>query len=180
MRYVNGTSDSVIVFGGADCRRDTMKAIEGYVDSDYAGCLDSRKSITGYVFTVFGSAVSWKGSLQKVVALSTTEAEYIALTEAVKESLWLRGLAGELRLQDEKITVFCDSQSAIHLTRHQAHHERTKHVDIRYHFIRDILDKEQAEVLKVETEDNPADMITKVLPGNKFEYCLKLINHDRF
>ena len=179
-RYLVGTADRALVFGGADFRRDFSEAIEGYVDSDYAGCLDSRKSITGFVFTAYGTAVSWKGNLQGVVALSTTEAEYIALTEAVKEAMWLRGIAEELRVQTEGITIYCDNQSAIHLTRHQAHHERTKHVDVRFHFIRDVLEKHQAEVEKVGTEDNPADMITKVLPGNKFDYCLKLINHIRW
>jgi len=79
--------------------------------------LDTRKSLTCYVFTAFGTAISRKASLQKVVALSTTEAEYIVLTEAIKEALWLRGIARELKLQDHFITVHCDNQSAIHLSK---------------------------------------------------------------
>ena len=117
--------------------------------------------------------------MQKVVALSTTEAKYIAITEAVKESLWLNGITKELKLQEDAVTVYSDSQSAIHLPRHQALHERTKHVDVRFHFVRDVLAKHLVEVEKVETDDNPADMITKVLPGNKFSHYLELINHRR-
>ena len=89
----------------------------GYVDSDYAGDLDQRRSLTGYVFQINGCTVSWKSTLQQVVALSTTEAEYIALTEAIKEALWLKGLLGELGFQQDSVEVLCDSQSAIHLSK---------------------------------------------------------------
>jgi len=146
------------------------------VDSNYAGCLDTRKSITGYIFTAFGTAISWKASLQKVVALSRTEAEYIALTEVVKEALWLRGIARELKLQDHAITVHCDNQSAIHLSKNQVYHERTKHVDVKLHFVRETIAEGAMLVKKVSTEHNPYDMITKVLPSSKFFYCLDLIN----
>ncbi|XP_058782988.1 uncharacterized protein LOC131657627 [Vicia villosa] len=128
LRYINGSLNRVLIYGGA-LGEDGKAVIEGYVDSDYAGCMDSRKSISGYVFTMFGTAISWKATLQKVVALSTTEAEYIALTEAVKEALWLEGFAKELKLQGRGITVKCDSQSAIHLSKNSAYHERTKHID---------------------------------------------------
>ncbi|PON38935.1 hypothetical protein PanWU01x14_308500 [Parasponia andersonii] len=82
-----------------------------------------QESLSQDVFTVYGTAVSWKACLQSVVALSTTEAEYIALTKAVREALWLRGLITDLRLKQGSLTVFCESQSAIHLTRHQVLHE---------------------------------------------------------
>ncbi|CAL9112903.1 unnamed protein product, partial [Musa textilis] len=90
LRYLKGTSDACLEFGK---NHDTLI---GFVDSDYAADLDKRRSLTGYVFCVGGCAVSWKASLQPVVALSTTEAEYIAVTEAIKEVLWLRGLFSEL------------------------------------------------------------------------------------
>ena len=88
---------------------DIKAVIEGYVNSDYAGCMDSRKSISEYVFTLFRTTISWKATLQKVVALSTIEAEYVALTEAVKEALWLKGFFKEMKLQGQVITVSCDS-----------------------------------------------------------------------
>ena len=90
---------------------------------------------------MFGTAISWKATLQKVVALSKTEVEYIALTEAVKEALWLEGFAKELKLQGRSITVKCDSQSAIHLSKNSAYHERTKHIDVRLHFVRGVIER---------------------------------------
>ena len=98
--------------------------------------LDRRKSLTGYYFTLFGNVISWKSSLQFVVALSTTEAEFMALTEATKEALCLQGLIGKFGVKQATVPVFSDSQSAIHLSKNQDVHERTKHIDIRLHFIR--------------------------------------------
>lgn len=137
--------------------------------------MDKRRSLTGYVFTLSGSVISWKATLQSVVALSTTEAEYMAITEAVKEAIWLQGLVSDLGLDQKKTLVFCDSQSAIHLTKNQMFHERTKHIDVRHHFIRDIVSKGVVDVKKVSTHDNPADMMTKAVPTNKFRHCLDLI-----
>jgi hypothetical protein len=104
------------------------------VDSDYAGDLYKR-SLIGYVFTIGGCAVRWKASLQATVALSTTEVECMAISEARKEAIWLRGLSNELCGDSSCTTIFCDSQSAICLTKDQMFHERTNHIDIRYHFI---------------------------------------------
>ncbi|KZV44851.1 Aspartyl-tRNA synthetase [Dorcoceras hygrometricum] len=150
--------------------------ITGYVDSDYAGNVDTRKSTTGYVFTSNGTAVSWKAMLQPVVALSTTEAEYIAATEAVKEAIWMKGFMRDLGCEQKTLTVFCDSQSAVHLTKHQVFHERSKHIDVRLHFIREVIEVGEVSVKKISTQHNPADMCTKVLPVDKFGYCLDLIN----
>ena len=148
----------------------------GYVDSDYAGDLDKRRSLTGYVFTLFGCTISWKATLQPVVALSTTEAEFIAATEAVKEALWLQGIIGELGVKQEKVIVYCDNQSTIHLTKNQMYHERTKHIDIKLHYIRDVVSQGKVSVEKIHTDDNPVDMITKPVSGIKFDKCLNLIN----
>ena len=127
LRYLRGTTKEGLLYGTV---QDDQTCVVGFVDSDYAGDLDNRRSLTGYVFQVFGCTVSWKASLQHVVALSTTEAEYIAITEAVKEAMWLMGLIRELGVQQKSVTVYCDSQSAIHLTKNQMFHERTKHIDI--------------------------------------------------
>ena len=101
------------------------------------------------MFTAFDIAISWKASLQKVVALSTTEVEYIALTEAVKESLWLEGITKELKIQNEVITVHCDNQSAIDLSRNFVHHERTKHIDIKLHFVREFIGQASIQYLSL-------------------------------
>ncbi|KAH7550154.1 hypothetical protein JRO89_XS13G0144400 [Xanthoceras sorbifolium] len=136
MRYLRGTTDSCLEFGRSKGH------LVGYVDSDYAGDLDRRRSITGYVFTLGDTAISWKATLQSTVALSTTEAEYMAVVEAIKEAIWMRGLFGELSLDHKVIVVHCDSQSAIHLTKDQMFHERTKHIDVKYHFVRDIISQD--------------------------------------
>jgi hypothetical protein len=102
------------------------------VDSDFDADLDKRRSLTGYVFTG-GCAVSWKTALQPVVAQSTTAEEYMAIAEACKESVWLKGLYAELCGDYLCINLFCDSQSAIYLTKDQMFHERTKSIDIKYH-----------------------------------------------
>ncbi|KAG8474589.1 hypothetical protein CXB51_031229 [Gossypium anomalum] len=169
LRYLRGTTDVCLQFGRIE------DGVIGYVDADFGGDLDRRRSLTGYVFTIGGCAISWKATLQTTVALSTTEAEYMAITEACKEAIWLKGLFSELNEDLQISTVFCDSQSAIFLTKDQMFHERTKHIDVRYHFVRDIIARGDIVVSKISTHENPADMMTKSLPITKFEHCLDLV-----
>ncbi|KAH9799312.1 hypothetical protein KPL71_000313 [Citrus sinensis] len=172
LRYLKGTSDHGLLFGkvnGATCE------VAGFVDSDFAGDLDRRISITGFVFTMCGGVVSWKASLQSVVALSTTEAEYIALTEAIKEAIWLKGLVSELGFKQETVTISCDSSSAIQLSKNPKYHERTKHIDVRLHFIREEISSDMVSVDKIPSKVNPADMFTKPLPAVKFMSSLNSI-----
>ncbi|GJW06494.1 hypothetical protein Tco_1568917 [Tanacetum coccineum] len=159
----------------SDTDRGNHVDVTGFVDSDYAKDPDKGRSITGYAFLVQGCVVSWKATLQHVVALSTTEAEYMALTEAVKEAIWLRGLLEELGVKLNTVAVNCDNQGAIHLSRNHVFHERTKHINVRYHFIREVLEAKTVKVLKVGTEHNAADALTKVVPGRKLQHCLKLL-----
>ncbi|GJR57579.1 retrovirus-related pol polyprotein from transposon TNT 1-94 [Tanacetum coccineum] len=148
----------------------------GFVDSDYAKDPDKGRFITGYAFLLQGCVVSWKETLQHVVALSTTEAEYMALTEAVKEAIWLRGLLEELGVELNTVAVNCDNQGAIHLLPNHVFHERTKHMNVRYHFIREVLEAKTVKVLKVGTEHNVVDALTKVVLGLKLRHCLELLN----
>lgn len=141
LRYIKGSTDLKLMF----TRSNNMK-VQGYCDSDFAADLDRRRSISGYVFTIGGNVVSWKSSLQQVVALSTTEAEYIALTEAVKEAIWLRGLLKDFGFKQEAASVWCDSQSALCLAKKSVFHERTKHVAVKYNFIRNIIAAKEVEV----------------------------------
>lgn len=168
-RYLRGIANVCLQFGKS---RDGLVR---YVDSDFAGDSDKRRSLTGYVFTIGGCAVSWKASLQATVALSTTEAEYMAISEACKEAVWLRGLFTELCGSASCTTIFCDSHSAIYLTKDQMFHERTKHIDVRYHFIRGVIAEGDVKVSKINTHDNPTDMMTKQVPANKFELCSGLV-----
>lgn len=170
LRYVKGSSELNLVF-----TRSKDFRIQGYCDSDFAGDLDKKRSISGYVFTVGGNTISWKSGLQPVVALSTTEAEYIALSEAVKEAIWIKGLLNDMGFKQETATVWCDSQSAICLSKNNTFHERTKHVAVKYHFIRDVIEDGEVEVNKIHTSRNPADILTKTIPVNKFVAALDLL-----
>ncbi|GKV22644.1 hypothetical protein SLEP1_g32496 [Rubroshorea leprosula] len=156
--YLQGTTDVGLVY---DRSANPSGNVVGFVDSDFAGDLDKRRSTTGYVFTLSGCAISWKATLQSTVALSTTEAEYMAITEAVKEALWLKGLVSDLRVEQNEMMVFCDSQSAIHLTKNTMYHERTKHIQVRYHFVREVISNGDVLVEKISTDQNPANMMTK-------------------
>lgn len=110
-----------------------------------------------------------------MVALSTTEAEYIATTEGVKEAMWFRGFIKDLGCDQKTIVVHCDNQSAVHLSKHQVFHERSKHIDVKLHFVRDVIESGVVQVKKISTEHNPADVFTKVLPISKFNHCLDLV-----
>lgn len=172
MRYLKGSSTCGLLYGKT--KSDKIEVM-GFVDSDFAGDLDKRKSTSGYMFVLNSCLISWKSSLQSVVALSSTEAEFIATTEAVKEAMWLRGLLNELWLNQKTVQVFCDNQSAIHLVKNQMYHERTKHIDVKLQFIRDEVGKGTVVVSKIHTSVNPADALTKSLPTAKFEFCVNLM-----
>ena len=170
LRYIKGTVNTRLSY-----KKKGEFVIRGYTDSDYNGDLDQRRSTSGMVFTAGGNPISWRSSLQKVVALSTTKAEYIALSDAVKEGVWLKRFAEELGFPQDSVEIFCDSQSAIALSKNAVYHEKTKHVATKYHFIRDLIVAGEVQVLKIATEYNPADIFTKVLPVFKFREALRLL-----
>ena len=120
--------------------------------------------------------MSWKSSLQHVVALSTTEAEFMSLTAAVKESFWLRGILEDFGIKQDAVAIGCDNNSAICLAKHQVYHERSKHIYVRLHFIREEIEKGTVKVFRVDTKENPADMLTKPVPKNKLEICMRLVS----
>jgi hypothetical protein len=165
LRYLRGTTSHALCFGGSST------VLQGYSDSDMAGDRDSSRSTTGYVFTVGGTAVSWISKLQRVVALSTTEAEYVAITEASKEMIWLQMFMEELGKKQEDNRLYCDSQSAIHLAKNSAFHSKTKHIKQKYHFIRSVLEDGELKLEKIHTSQNPADMLTKVVTREKLSSC---------
>jgi ATP-binding cassette subfamily B (MDR/TAP) protein 1 len=162
---VRGTTEKCLTF-----RKDEFK-LEGYVDSDFAGEVDHRRSTTGYVFTFGSTAISWVSQLQKIVTISTTEAEYVAVTEASKELIWLQGLLTELGFEQEMNVLHSDSQSAINLAKNSAFHSRTKHIDLRYHFIRSLIEDGVLKLVKIARSKNPADMLTKPVTTKKLELC---------
>ncbi|KAF5781986.1 putative RNA-directed DNA polymerase [Helianthus annuus] len=167
-RYLRGSSKLGITFGNG------KPMLVGYTDSDLAGNKDNMKSTSGYLMTFAGGAVSWQSRLQKYVALSTTEAEYVAATEACKELLWLKRLMQELGFMQQRYVVLCDNQSAIHLAKNSMFHKRTKHIDVKYHWIRDALEDKLFELDKVHTDDNGSDMLTKSLAREKLKICCSI------
>ncbi|XP_042027180.1 secreted RxLR effector protein 161-like [Salvia splendens] len=173
LRYLIGTEKFGILYSNKG--GDEKEPLVGYCDSDYASNLDTRRSQTGYVFNLYGSAVCWKSFLQNVVALSSTEAEYIALTSAVKEGKWLLGLIAEFGVNQASVTIYCDNSGALCLAKNQMFHERSKHIDVRMHFIRDEVECGRVKLVKISTEHNPADMLTKPLSKEKFLYCCRLV-----
>lgn len=161
-RYLQGSKCLGLIF------RSNNKELEGYSDASYAPKIDKRKSTSGYVFMMAGGAITWKSNRQSVVALSTTEAEYIAMAGAVKESLWLNQLRRSLEGPRDPLTVWGDNQSAIKLAENEMVNDRSKHIDVRYHFLRDHVGREV--MLKYcPTQDMIADMLTKPLMKTQFK-----------
>jgi hypothetical protein len=165
LRYLQGTKDYRLTFG-----ENGRQGLEGFSDADGMS-LEDRRAISGYVFLIDGGAVSWSSRKQEIVSLSTTEAEYIALTYAAKEALWLRQFLSELFPSSplQPLTLHDDNQGAVALA--HAHigqfHARTKHIDIRYHFIRYAIEDNLIRVVYCPTENMVADMFTKPLPAAK-------------
>ena len=149
--------------------------MEGFVDASYADDLDTRRSTTGYLFCMYSGPVSWRSTLQPITALSTTEAEYIGITEEAKEALWLRRLVSEMGVKQCMVVLHSDSQSAIHLTQYPVYHARTKHIDVRYHKVKKLVEEGEVALVKVHTMKNQADALTKALPRDSFYSCMWLM-----
>lgn len=161
LRYVKGTTGRVLTYTGT---RLHQPLLIGYSDADYANSKDDRLSVTGYAFLFCGGAISWSSRRQKTVAQSTVEAEYMATAEAVKETMWWRSFLGELGHDISQPTpLFSDNQGSIQLAKNSDHHARTKHIDVKYHLIRQELIKRTVTLNHISTQHNIADVLTKGL-----------------
>ncbi len=140
-----------------------------YCDANWGGDLTDRISTTGMIVQLCGNTVSWNSKKQKTVALSSTESEYMALSSACQESVWCQAWLVEVLGIDPSITVYSDNQSAIALTRSDSFHNRTKHIDIRHHFVKDLIRRNTINLEWVSTNDQLADIMTKSLPRAKVE-----------
>ncbi|MCO5607594.1 hypothetical protein L7F22_061791 [Adiantum nelumboides] len=150
-------------------------SIVGYTDADFAGHLDRRRSTSGYLYTFAGGAISRFSRLQSCVMLSTTDAKYVAASESCKEAIWLTRLVGDLGIVEEIPVLHCDSQSAIQLAQNPVFHAKTKHVDVIYHFIKDVLEDKHLQFVKVHMDDNPIDLLTKSLSSELFAHLRELM-----
>jgi len=169
LRYLRGTTCLKI------CFRGDKPTLASYTDYDMGGDIDSRRFTSGYVIKFARGVVAWQSRLQKCVALSTTEAEFIVITEACKEFLWVKKFLQELSFVQDKYLLFYDSQSVILLGKNSTFHSRSKHIDVRYHWIHDALEARLPDLAKVHTNDNCADMMTKTLLRRKFETCCEIV-----
>jgi len=131
--------------------------------------------MTGYIFALNGTAVTWAGQRQSVVALSTCEAEYIAMAEAAKEALWLRTFLRELGFEGGPMPVRGDNQGALKLAESEEYHRRTKHIDVRFRFLRDVVENGSLHLEYVTTEDNVADALTRTFFRQRFERLRSLM-----
>lgn len=130
LRYVKGSVNLVMSF--SRCREE-QEMVTKYVDTDFVGITETMKSLNVYVFTLYATSVSWKPMLHPVVALSTTEAEYISITEGAKEGIWFQGFLNDLGFSQDSMIIHCDSRVA-HLSKHQVFHEISKHIDVKVTF----------------------------------------------
>ena len=148
----------------------------GYCDSDWGGSPDDSKSTSGYAFS-FGSGVfSWASVKQSCVALSTAEAEYISASNATAQAIWLRFVLEDFgELQTEATSLQCDNTSAIAITKNYVFHQKTKHIDRRYHFIKDALQEGIIDLIYCPTEEQMADIFTKPLAKDRFNYLRSML-----
>ena len=127
------------------------------------------------MFNLFGGAVSWISKKQSIVALSTTEAEYMAATHASKEAIWLERLCSNMGLVQGSIRIDCDSQSEIFMAKNLAYHSKTKHIDVQYHFMRDMIEDKKVLLVKVVNLKNIVDALKKSVSSEKFFWCRETI-----
>lgn len=142
----------------------------GYTDADYARDIDTRRSTTGFAFMIGGGVVSWRSQRQKTVALSTAEAEFMAVCDGVKECIWLRQLLKDIGCEQLNATkLMVDNQSAIRLVQNPEMHHRTKHIDVRLFFVREVYAKKTIDLEHVQSGHQLADVFTKPLASAAFE-----------
>lgn len=167
LRYLKGTLDKCLVF------KPTEDSLTGYVDADWGSDVTDRHSYSGFVFKFAGAPISWGSKKQKSVALSSTESEYMALSEGVKEAIYLQNLMCELKCIQKPIIIYNDNQSAIKLSENAIFHSRTKHISVRYHFTREAVECGKITLLYMSTSEMIADVLTKALCSVKHNKCVE-------
>ncbi|RVW47921.1 Retrovirus-related Pol polyprotein from transposon RE2 [Vitis vinifera] len=175
LRYIKSTPGQGVLY---ENRGHTQ--VVGYTDADWAGSPTDRRSTSGYCVFIGGNLISWKSKKQDVVARSSAEAEYRAMALATCELIWLRHLLQELRFgKDEQMKLICDNQAALHIVSNPVFHERTKHIEVDCHFIREKIASGCVATSFVNSNDQLADIFTKSLRGPRIKYiCNKLGAYD--
>lgn len=161
LRYLKGTTDLRLIF------KRTGKPLTGYADADWASCTIDRRSYTGYCFIYGGAVVSWESRKQRTVALSTCEAELMAITEAMKESIHLLKLIKGMNVSQDTLKLYNDNQAAQSALKNPIISSKTKHINIKENFVKEMLQDGPLELAYKRTEEMIADMFTKALPEPK-------------
>lgn len=169
LKYLQKTKSYGLKFTKDNCN------LEGFVDADWASNTIDRKSYTGFCFKLSGCVISYECRKQQTVALSSTEAEYMAIAEACKEAIYLKTLLSDICNCNYTVLIFNDNQGAQKLTENPLFHKRTKHIDVRYHFVREAVANKLVKIVYLSTSEMPADLLTKSLSGAKHNYFLKLL-----
>jgi hypothetical protein len=165
LRYIAGTKDIGLRLGG------TLTGLEAYVDADFNACVTTRKSTTGWIVKYNGGLIAWKSKKQSVQSHSTAEAEYMAIDDAARDIVWERRCLttmGDTAVNSIATILHSDNQSAIKMAKNRSSHDSTKHIDFRFHYIRDLIHFQQIKLVYVESENNVADILTKALPRDLF------------
>ncbi|GJR89673.1 retrovirus-related pol polyprotein from transposon TNT 1-94 [Tanacetum coccineum] len=167
-QYLKGTIDMGLWYS-----KDSCITLTAYADADHAGCQDTRRSTSGSAQFLGDKLVSWSSKKQKSTAISSTEAEYIALSGCCAQILWMRSQLTDYGLKFNKIPLYCDNKSAIALCCNNVQHSRSKHIDVRYHFIKEQVENGVVELYFVRTEYQLADIFTKALPRERFNFLIE-------
>lgn len=165
LRYLQGTTNFGILY-----KKGGNKELIGFTDSDYAGSVEDRKSTSGYVFILSDAAVAWSSRKQPIVTLSTTEAEFVAAAACTCQAVWMKRVLKKLGYGGSESTIiFCDNSSTIKLSKNPVMHGRSKHIDVRFHFLRDLVNEGVVQLKFCGTQEQVADILTKPLKLESFQ-----------
>jgi len=170
IRYVNDT-----LLYGIWYSRETNHVVAGYSDADWAGNADDRKNTLGGCFYVGNNLVAWMSKKQASISLATTKAEYIDAGSSCTQLLWMKTLLGDYGFSQGTMIIKCDNTSAINISKNPVQHSQTKHIDIRHHFLCDLVESEVVSLSFIPTKNQLADILTKPLDGGRFESLRKAI-----
>lgn len=171
LRYLHGTMNFGIHLG-SESNRDLLV----FSDADFAGDVETRKSTSGTVVLFNGGPVSWKSKRQSIVTLLTMEAEYVSLSSAVQETCWILNLLNEINYPRPNVLVHEDNKAAISLLNDPVYHQRSKHIDVKYHYVKSIVKDKNIKVIYCETSNMIADALTKPLSPHKFTALITAMN----
>lgn len=163
VRYLQGTQGLCLEYR----REEAAEPLVGFADADWAADTEDRKSVSGYLFKVFGATVSWSSKKQTTVATSSSEAEYVALSAAASEAIWLTGILEDLKITVKPVIIYEDNRGCIGMAKNRET-KRSKHIDVKHHFLRDHVEAGRLQIEPVSSQDQLADMLTKALDTSRF------------